>query len=38
MVLTDSGAIQRRCKVIWRLGDEVGVEFLTEQTRAVAAR
>ena len=29
MVLTDSGAIQRRCKVIWRLGDEVGVDTPT---------
>jgi hypothetical protein len=38
MVLTDSGAIQRRCKVIWRLGDEVGVEFLAEQMRAAMAR
>jgi hypothetical protein len=37
-VLTDAGAIQHRCKVIWRLGDEVGVEFLAEQTRAAFAR
>ena len=33
-VLTDTGAIQRRCKVIWRLDHEVGVEFLAEEAQA----
>ncbi len=37
-VLTDAGAIQHRCKVVWRLGDEIGVEFLAEQTRAALDR
>jgi hypothetical protein len=36
-ILTDVGAIQGRCKVIWRLGHEVGVEFLAEEARASSA-
>jgi PilZ domain len=37
-ILTDAGAIQKRCKVIWRLGHEVGVEFLVEEARAAFGR
>ncbi len=27
-ISTDAGAIQKKCKVVWRLGHEIGVEFL----------
>jgi hypothetical protein len=36
MISTDAGVVQKRCNVIWRLGHEVGVEFLTEEARALA--
>jgi hypothetical protein len=38
MIHTASGAIQKRCQVIWRLGHEVGVKFMTEEVRAVFPR
>jgi hypothetical protein len=37
-ILTDAGALQKRCNVIWRLGHEVGVEFLEEDPRAAFVR
>ena len=27
-VLGDDGGMQRRCRVVWRLGGELGVEFI----------
>ncbi len=39
MISTDTGAIQKKCKVVWRLGHEVGVEFLDDSaSQASAAR
>ena len=35
-ISTDMGAVQKRCRVIWRLGHELGVEFLVEDMRAFA--
>ena len=29
LLLADEGAEQRKCKVIWRSGDEVGAEFMS---------
>ena len=37
-ILTDGGAIQKRCEVMWRLGHEVGVKFLAEQARPAFSR
>lgn len=37
-IATDAGPVQRRCNVIWRLGQELGVEFLHEDARFAAAR
>lgn len=37
-ILTDAGAVQKRCKVMWRLGHEVGIEFVAVDARAALAR